>query len=138
MKNLIRRFSVKQILLSDVFLSTPLALALILAAEPIAQKVPQYSVCLLGEDRRGVGEHGGQQVFAPAIGVGIYRDNPESRSERNRLDPKICPEIVVQVPIDQAENADRDDRDKQMASSAIGHVLVDQRYQQRGETHGHG
>ena len=37
MKNLIRRFSVKQILLSDVFLSMPLALALILAAEPIAQ-----------------------------------------------------------------------------------------------------
>jgi len=37
MKNLIRRFSVKQILLSDVFVSTPLALALILAAEPIAQ-----------------------------------------------------------------------------------------------------
>ena len=37
MKNLIRRFSVKQILLSDVFLSTPLALALSLAAEPIAQ-----------------------------------------------------------------------------------------------------
>ena len=37
MKNLIRRFSVKQIILSDVFLSTPLALALILAAEPIAQ-----------------------------------------------------------------------------------------------------
>ena len=37
MKNLIRRFSVKQILLSDVFLSTPLALSLILAAEPIAQ-----------------------------------------------------------------------------------------------------
>lgn len=37
MKNLIRRFSVKQILLSDVFVSMPLALALILAAEPIAQ-----------------------------------------------------------------------------------------------------
>ena len=37
MKNLIRRFSVKQIILSDVFLSTPLALALIIAAEPIAQ-----------------------------------------------------------------------------------------------------
>ena len=37
MKNLIRRFSVKQIILSDVFLSTPLAWALILAAEPIAQ-----------------------------------------------------------------------------------------------------
>lgn len=37
MKNLIRRFSVKQILLSDVFLSAPFALALILAAEPIAQ-----------------------------------------------------------------------------------------------------
>ncbi|PPI83158.1 hypothetical protein KEHDKFFH_15395 [Marinobacter maroccanus] len=37
MKNLIRRFSVKQILLSDVFVSAPLALALILAAEPIAQ-----------------------------------------------------------------------------------------------------
>lgn len=37
MKNFVRRFSVKQILLSDVFLSTPLALALILAAEPIAQ-----------------------------------------------------------------------------------------------------
>ncbi|MEX0606386.1 MAG: hypothetical protein WD623_17430 [Marinobacter sp.] len=37
MKNLVRRFSVKQILLSDVCLSTPLALALILAAEPIAQ-----------------------------------------------------------------------------------------------------
>ncbi|HET8800710.1 MAG TPA: hypothetical protein VFN01_05950 [Marinobacter sp.] len=36
MKNVVRRFSVKQILLSDVFLSTPLALALILAAEPIA------------------------------------------------------------------------------------------------------
>ncbi|QTN43364.1 hypothetical protein [Marinobacter salsuginis] len=37
MKNLVRRFSVKQIILIDVFLSTPLALALILAAEPIAQ-----------------------------------------------------------------------------------------------------
>ncbi len=37
MKNLVRRFSVKQIILSDVFLSTPLALALILAAEPIAR-----------------------------------------------------------------------------------------------------
>lgn len=37
MKNLVRQFSVKQILLSDVFLSMPLALALILAAEPIAQ-----------------------------------------------------------------------------------------------------
>lgn len=37
MKNLVRRFSVKQIILSDVFLSTPLAWALILAAEPIAQ-----------------------------------------------------------------------------------------------------
>ncbi len=37
MKNLVRRFSVKQIILSDVFLSTPLALALILAAEPVAQ-----------------------------------------------------------------------------------------------------
>ncbi len=37
MKNFVRRFSVKQIILSDVFLSTPLALALILAAEPIAQ-----------------------------------------------------------------------------------------------------
>ncbi|PXX89546.1 hypothetical protein DIT71_13520 [Marinobacter vulgaris] len=37
MKNLVRRFSVKQILLGDVALSTPLALALILAAEPIAQ-----------------------------------------------------------------------------------------------------
>ncbi len=37
MKNFVRQFSVKQIILSDVFLSTPLALALILAAEPIAQ-----------------------------------------------------------------------------------------------------
>ncbi|MFC4258113.1 hypothetical protein ACFOZ5_03595 [Marinobacter lacisalsi] len=37
MKSFVRQFSVKQILLSDVFLSTPLALALILAAEPIAQ-----------------------------------------------------------------------------------------------------
>lgn len=37
MKNLVRRFSVKQIILSDVFVSTPLALALIIAAEPIAQ-----------------------------------------------------------------------------------------------------
>ncbi|MCG2582362.1 MAG: hypothetical protein KA296_15940 [Marinobacter sp.] len=37
MKNFVRRFSVKQIILSDVFLSAPLALALILAAEPIAQ-----------------------------------------------------------------------------------------------------
>lgn len=37
MKNLVRQFSVKQIILSDVFLSTPVALALILAAEPIAQ-----------------------------------------------------------------------------------------------------
>lgn len=37
MKQFIRQFSVKQILLSDVFLSTPLALALILAAGPIAQ-----------------------------------------------------------------------------------------------------
>ena len=37
MKSFVRQFSVKQIVLSDVFLSTPLALALILAAEPIAQ-----------------------------------------------------------------------------------------------------
>ncbi|MDL0433618.1 hypothetical protein QPM17_20955 [Marinobacter sp. TBZ242] len=37
MKNLVRRFSVKQIILSDVLLSAPFALALILAAEPIAQ-----------------------------------------------------------------------------------------------------
>ena len=37
MKNFVRQFSVKQIILSDVFLSTPLALALILAAEPIVQ-----------------------------------------------------------------------------------------------------
>lgn len=37
MKNLVRQFSVKQILLSDVFLSTPLALVLILAAGPVAQ-----------------------------------------------------------------------------------------------------
>lgn len=37
MKNFVRQFSAKQIVLSDVFLSTPLALALILAAEPIAQ-----------------------------------------------------------------------------------------------------
>lgn len=37
MKNFVRQFSVKQIVLSDVFLSTPLALALILAAVPIAQ-----------------------------------------------------------------------------------------------------
>ncbi|WP_339805384.1 hypothetical protein [uncultured Marinobacter sp.] len=37
MKNFVRQFSVKQIVLSDVILSTPLALALILAAEPIAQ-----------------------------------------------------------------------------------------------------
>lgn len=37
MKNFVRQFSVKQIVLSDVFLSTPLALALILAAEPIAE-----------------------------------------------------------------------------------------------------
>lgn len=37
MKNFVRQFSVKQIVLSDVFLSTPLALALILAAEPIAR-----------------------------------------------------------------------------------------------------
>jgi len=37
MKNFVRQFSVKQIVLSDVVLSTPLALALILAAEPIAQ-----------------------------------------------------------------------------------------------------
>ncbi|MBZ2168781.1 hypothetical protein [Marinobacter sp. F4216] len=36
MKNFIRQFSLKQIILSDIFLSTPLALALILAAEPIA------------------------------------------------------------------------------------------------------
>lgn len=37
MKNFVRQFSLKQIVLSDVVLSTPLALALILAAEPIAQ-----------------------------------------------------------------------------------------------------
>uniref|UniRef100_UPI002631CA6C hypothetical protein n=1 Tax=uncultured Alcanivorax sp. TaxID=191215 RepID=UPI002631CA6C len=37
MKNFVRQFSVKQVVLSDVFLSTPLALALILAAEPIAE-----------------------------------------------------------------------------------------------------
>lgn len=37
MKNFVRQFSVKQIILSDVFLSTPLALALVLAAGPIAQ-----------------------------------------------------------------------------------------------------
>ena len=32
MKNMIRQFSVKQIVLTDVFLSTPMALVLILAA----------------------------------------------------------------------------------------------------------
>jgi len=37
MKNLIQQFSLKQIVLSDVFLSTPLALALIFASQPIAQ-----------------------------------------------------------------------------------------------------
>ena len=37
MKNFLRQFSVKQIVLGDVLLSAPLALALILAAEPIAQ-----------------------------------------------------------------------------------------------------
>lgn len=37
MKNFVRQFSVKQIILSDVFLSTPLALALILASAPIAE-----------------------------------------------------------------------------------------------------
>lgn len=37
MKNLVRQFSVKQIVLGDVLLSTPLALALIVAAGPIAQ-----------------------------------------------------------------------------------------------------
>lgn len=37
MKNFVRQFSVKQIILSDVLLSAPLALALVLAAEPIAQ-----------------------------------------------------------------------------------------------------
>ena len=37
MKNIVRQFSVKQIILSDVFLSTPLALALILASGTIAQ-----------------------------------------------------------------------------------------------------
>lgn len=37
MKHFFRQFSVKQIILSDVFLSTPLALALILASGPIAQ-----------------------------------------------------------------------------------------------------
>lgn len=37
MKNFIRQFSVKQIVLTDVVISTPLALALVLAAEPIAQ-----------------------------------------------------------------------------------------------------
>jgi hypothetical protein len=37
MKNFIRQFSVKQIVLSDVVISTPLALALILASGPIAQ-----------------------------------------------------------------------------------------------------
>ena len=37
MKNFVRQFSVKQIILSDVFLSTPIALALILASGPIAQ-----------------------------------------------------------------------------------------------------
>ncbi|WP_342630957.1 hypothetical protein [Marinobacter alkaliphilus] len=37
MKNFLRQFSVKQIVLGDVLLSAPLALALILAAEPITQ-----------------------------------------------------------------------------------------------------
>lgn len=37
MKNLVRRFSVKQIVLGDVLLTAPLALALILAPEPIAR-----------------------------------------------------------------------------------------------------
>ncbi len=37
MKNLVRQFSVKHIILSDVLLSTPLALALLFAAEPIAR-----------------------------------------------------------------------------------------------------
>lgn len=37
MKHLIRQFSLKQIVLSDVLLSTPFAVLLIVAAEPIAQ-----------------------------------------------------------------------------------------------------
>lgn len=37
MKNLVRQFSLKQIILADVFLSTPLALALIVGSEPIAR-----------------------------------------------------------------------------------------------------
>ncbi|KPQ00070.1 hypothetical protein [Marinobacter sp. HL-58] len=37
MKNFVRQFSVKQIVLSDVFLTAPLALALILAPESIAR-----------------------------------------------------------------------------------------------------
>lgn len=37
MKNFFSQFSLKQIILADVFLSAPLALALVLAAEPIAQ-----------------------------------------------------------------------------------------------------
>lgn len=37
MKNFLRQFSVKQIVLGDALLSAPLALALILAAESIAQ-----------------------------------------------------------------------------------------------------
>ena len=37
MKNFVRQFSVKQIVLSDIALSAPLALALILASGPIAQ-----------------------------------------------------------------------------------------------------
>jgi len=37
MKNFISQFSLKHIILADVFLSAPLALALVLAAEPIAQ-----------------------------------------------------------------------------------------------------
>ncbi len=38
MKKLVSRFSLKQIIMSDVLLSAPLALALILAAEPVAQR----------------------------------------------------------------------------------------------------
>ena len=46
-----------------------------MAAQPVVQEIPQRPVGLLAEDCHGVNEHGGQQVFAPTVGVGVDRDD---------------------------------------------------------------
>ena len=94
-----------------------------IAAERVIQEI---ATACVSTPRAGI---------CPAIGVGVGRDNQERRTERLHLNPEICSEIVVNVPIEQAENTDRDDRSKQVAFRMLDHVIVDQRAPQRGKIH---